>query len=269
MKKIFSILSIVLCMASFTGCYDDLESKADIDAKYAGTGSASATLAEATASSFSTIAASGTVELSADTLLEVGVMVATSKDFSSYNSYKAEEAKSSFQVNVSGLEDNTTYYVRSYAVTGKYGTVVSEAKSVTTPVAPVFDLVGTYTAKQYAVDTESGKASLDKTYKVTVAFVEGDTTQVEITNLYEGGKTITGTYDAEKGTIAVARNQVIGVHASYGDVFIRPVNDAISGYVANATFTFQSKGGFLNSSKWAASVSQGNFGFYYVEMNHD
>lgn len=270
MKKIFKLLLVCLCLpVALTGCYSEMDDKADIDAQYVGGTAPTTSLTSATVTSFSTMEAVGTVDAKGGTVLEAGVMLSTSSDFASFDSYAAEEVSESFTVSISGLNDNTTYYVRSYAVSAANGIVVSEAQTASTPVAPIFDVDGTYTTQEYEIDTETGTESLSATYKVTIAFAEGSDTKVNITNLFEGGETIVGTYNKDRGTITVAQNQIIGVHSSYGNIFIRPVNDEISGYVSSATFTFQSKGGFMNSSIWAASVSAGNFGFYRVKMTHD
>lgn len=270
MKNIFRLLCPCLFLvAALSSCYDEMDSKDSIDDQYTGTNAPVVSLTSASVVSFSSIDVSGTIDAKDNALLEVGVMLSTSNDFSAYDSYAAAEVGNTFSFPITGLNDNTTYYVRSYAVSEANGTAVSEVQTVTTPVAPIFGLEGTYTAKQYSFDTDAGTIALDDTYKVSIAFEAGSATKVNITNLFGGGKTISGTYNEAKSTITVSKGEVIADHPTYGEVIINPVNDEISGYIANATFTFQAKGGFLNSSIWAASVTAGNFGFYKVEMTHD
>lgn len=270
MKNIFRILvPCLLLMTAVSSCYDEMDSKASIDDKYAGSVAPVVSLTNASVVTFSSIEVSGSIDAQDNNLLEVGVMLSTSSDFSTYNSYAAPEVGSAFTMTVTRLEDNTTYYVRSYAVSEASGTAVSEAQSISTPVAPIFELDGVYTANQYRIDTSTGVATLDGTYKVTIAFIEGSATNISITNLYNGERTISGVYNQARGTFTVARGTIIADHSTYGEVFINPVDDEISSYLSNATFTFQTKGGFLNSSTWAASVSAGNLGFYRVEMTHD
>lgn len=270
MKNIFRLLvPCLLLMAAVSGCYDEMDNKASIDDRYAGSIAPVVSMTSASVVSFSSIQASGSIEDNENAFLEVGVMVATSSDFAAYNAYPAAEVGNTFSVSVRGLEDNTTYYVRTYAVSETCGIAVSAAQTISTPVAPIFDLDGVYTASQYKIDASTGVATLNDTYKVTIAFVEGSTTNITITNLFDGGKTIPGVYNPARGTFTVARGTVMADNATYGEVFINPVDDEIASYLANATFTFQTKGGFLNSSIWAASVSAGNLGFFRVEMTHD
>lgn len=270
MKNIFRLLvPCFVLMTAVSSCYDEMDSKASIDDRYAGSIAPVVSLTDASVVSFSSIQASGSIEDNENTMLEVGVMVATSSDFAAYNAYPAAEVGNTFSVSVRGLEDNTTYYVRTYAVSEASGIAVSEAQTLSTPVAPIFDLDGVYSANQYAIDASTGVATLDDTYKVTIAFVDGSTTNISITNLFNGGRTISGVYNPARGTFTVARGTVMGDHPTYGEIFINPVDDEIASYLANATFTFQTKGGFLNSSIWAASVSAGNLGFFRVEMAHD
>lgn len=270
MRNIFKLLfPCLFAVVALSGCYDEMDSKLSIDNKYEGDNKPAASLTSASVLTFSSLEVSGAVDAKDNTVLEVGVMLSTSDDFATYNSYAAKEIGATFSFLITGLSDNTTYYVRSYAVSAANGTAVSDVQKVTTPVAPIFELGGIYTAKQYAVDSKTGAVTLDDTYKVTVAFEEGSTTKVKITNLFGGEMTVSGAFNAAKSTFTVKSGSIIANDPKYGEVFINPVNNEITNFIENATFTFQAKGGFLDSSIWAASVSAGNFGFYKLQMTHD
>lgn len=270
MKNIFKLLfPCLFAVVALSGCYDEMDSKLSIDDKYEGGNKPVTSLTSVSVLTFSSMEVSGTVDVKDNAVLEIGVMLSTSNDFATYSSYAAAEVGAAFSFPIIELNDNTTYYVRSYAVSATNGTVVSDVKTVTTPVAPIFKLEGVYTAKQYVIDTNAGTTTLDDTYKVTIAFEEGSTTKVKVTNIFGGGMTVDGTFNVAKNSFTIASGSIIANDSQYGEVFINPVNDEITNFIENATFTFQTKGGFLNSSTWAASVSAGNFGFYKLQMTHD
>ena len=54
---------------------------------------------------------------------------------------------------------------------------------------------GGYTAVDY--NTEDNSAG--ESYEVTIEFVSGSTTDIKITNLWDGGKTINAKYDSKTG----------------------------------------------------------------------
>ena len=80
--------------------------------------------------------------------------------------------------------------------------------------------------------------------------------------------TVQGQYDKDKGIITVPNMQVIYVHASYGDVWIRGVNDQVSGYTDAVTFTFTPLGGKMQSTPMGAICGAGPFGYFYLDMEH-
>jgi hypothetical protein len=57
--------------------------------------------------------------------------------------------------------------------------------------------------------------------------------------------------------------QIIGVHPSYGDVWIeeKDGSETVSGQ-------FTAKGGFLNINTYSAICNAGTFGDQYVKMSH-
>lgn len=243
---------------SLTACYDEMDDKANIDAKYVLANTPSVAMSSAAADDYSSATVSATVS-STEGVLETGFMVAGSSDFAGAKTHIAESA-TSISVSLSGLTDMTTYHVKAYAYLADGRIVYSEPTTFTTPEAPTYELAGTYTAIEY--DAETGDAG---SYEVTV---EVNGTDVKITNLWDGGMTVTGTYDTETQTVTIPTGQLIYVHASYGNVLMNAVNDAISGYTKAVICKFTPKGGFLKTSIWAAECSAGTFGFYYVNMSH-
>ena len=81
----------------------------------------------------------------------------------------AADLNTPFTVNASNLNENTTYYVRTYAVTANSGIVTSESKTIKTPVAPVYSIDGAYTAIQYDAQGKEEPES----YKVQINYVAG------------------------------------------------------------------------------------------------
>ena len=258
MKNIFkSLISCLALAIGVTSCYDEMDSKSSIDAQHAQSSNVTASINDVSAVSFSKVSANGAVS-DVEGVLEVGFILSSSADFTTYTTYPAKEVATSFNATITDLADASTFYVRSYAYTID-GTKVSEAASVTTPVAPVFDLNGTYLAVEYSAkdDSEAGE------YEVTVEFVAGSTTDIKITNLWEGGETIDATYDPATGKISIPTMQIIAVHPSYGDVWIEEKD---GGETVSGQFT--TKGGFLNINTYSAICNAGTFGDQYVKMSH-
>ena len=258
MRNIFkTFISCIVLAVGVTSCYDEMDSKSSIDAQYDQASNITASLGESTVLSFSEISINGSIS-STEGVLEAGFIVSTSADFASYNSYKAGEVASSFNSVINNLTESTTYYVRSYAYTIS-GTMVSEAISITTPAAPIFELNGVYTAVDYNTEDDSAGES----YEVTIEFTSGSTTDIKITNLWGGGKTIEAKYDSATGKISIPAKQVIYVHADYGDVWMEDVNGS-----QNISGLFTPKGGFLNINAFSAICGAGTFGDQYVKMSH-
>lgn len=259
------------CLAFFaclTSCDDEMGAKADIDNAFASTEQPAVTMTAAQVN-ITTISMTGAVD-NIDNVLEVGFQVSETEDFASCESYPAATVEQSFAVNVSELEEMTTYYVRPYAVTRAAGTAVGAVSAVTTSVLPTYALDGTYTVTEYKFDSKNEVWQKENgSYTMDIRFVQGSTTNVEITGLWGGDKTIDGIYDAATQTVIVPSEQVIDVDSKYGDVYAIGVNDAITAYTANIVFKFTPKGGKMLSGNFSAQVEAGNFGFYKVEMVHN
>lgn len=263
MKKIFKTLFPCLILAlGMSGCYDEMDSKESVDAQFALHTAPTVSVTNAVAGNFSSASVSGTVS---DTkgVIEVGFMVSTSTDFAAATAYAAEDVNTSFDVALSGLSETTTYSVKAYACLVDGRMLFSEVCTFTTPASPIYELAGTYSATEY--DASTGEVSGN--YEVAVAFVEGSGTEVELTNFWDGGETVRGIYDKNTGVITIPTNQLIYVHASYGEVVMQAVNDDISA-TKTVVCQFVAKGGLLETSIWGAVCSAGTFGYYYVKMAH-
>lgn len=268
MKKFFKYL--IPCMAvalSLTSCNETMDDKAVIDSRYETLDNPTVALASAEAIDYENAILTGTI-LSTENAQEVGFQLSTDAQFSDVTVYLADEVATTFTAEVSGLTEKTTYYVRSYVFTKTGITIVSEASSFTTPKAPYYNVNGTYTVVDY--DAKTGAVASDP-YTMSVTFADGSNTEVEIYNLWDGGYTIVGEWDAEKSTITVPTDQLIYVHPTYGDVWASGINSSISAYTDYITFTFTTLGGVMQSSFWQAYVpaAGGGFGIFYVSMKHN
>ena len=268
MKNIFKYIIPCLAVAfALTSCDSTMDDKASIDAQYAKATNTTAAVADVVAVDYQTVAATGTVS-SVEDVIEVGIQVSTTADFSTgVKSVPNDTIETSFTLAATGLKELTEYYVRAYAVTRAGGTVVSSAATVSTPKTPIFPLDGDYVCYEYDMNDDDEWEAAD-VYKVTVEFDAEDPTIVNITNLWDGGMTVQGIYNEKTGVVTVPNYSVIYVHAKYGDVWMRGLNDAISAYTSDVKFQFTTIGGKLVSQPWAAQCSAGNFGFVYVYMEH-
>lgn len=258
MKNIFKTLIPCLALSvALTGCYDEMDDKAVIDALHFQENTVSASIGEVSAINFSTVTMSGSVS-SVDGVSEVGFMVSTSADFSTYSAYPADELSTSFAYTLT-TTDETTLYIRTYAYGIGGVTNVSETKSVTTPVAPKFEISGTYEA----IDYDASSSEPTTPYEVTVELLDDDEYNLAITNLWDGGMTIYANYNQETGVVTIPAGQVIYVHASYGDVWIEEYNGA-----STVVGQFTIKGGYLKLKAWGAVCSAGYFGYQTTSMAH-
>lgn len=268
MKNIFKfIIPCLAAMFSCTSCYDTMDDKAEVDARYESPTSSTISLVSVSAVDFQTIWASGTITNEAE-VIEEGVQVSPDANFTSeVTTFANDDVMSSFEVTIGGMVEETTYYVRAYAVTKTAGTIVSEPQTVTTPKAPIFPLDGNYIATEYELNDDDEWEISDE-YEITFEFDTTDPKVVYITNIWGGEMTIQGEYDEQTGIVTVPNYSVILVHPSYGDVWMRGVNSSISAYTANIQFKFTALGGKMSSTPWAAQCGAGNFGYYYLTLEH-
>ena len=268
MKSILKLMIPCLAVAfTLSSCNDTMDDKAEIDAKYEKASSAAVALTSATAVDFQSMTATASVTNPAETI-EVGVQVSPSTDFTSdVITLVNDTSEATFTVTTGGLAEQTTYYVRAYAMTRTAGLIVSSAQTITTPKAPIFPLDGVYTATEWDLN-DNDEWENGGQYEIKIEFDAEDPTIVNITNIWDGGMTIQGQYNEAKGTITVPNMQIIYVHPSYGDVWIRGVNSEVSAYTSAVTFQFTSLGGKMESTPIGAICGAGSFGYFYLTMEH-
>lgn len=218
MKNIFKTLIPCLVLAvGFTGCYDEMDDKASIDAKYALANTPAVTLSGASALDYASASVAASVS-DVEGVIEVGFMVATTSDFAGAKYYKQNVA-ASIEMVLSGLTELTTYNVKAYACLGDGRIVYSEVSSITTPQAPPLTselLSGkTYSATVTDYWNES------YTFEVTLVADASDENKIYIQNLdpyfadygyvaEEGFNIFEGTLDTEKEIITVPAGQLFG-----------------------------------------------------------
>lgn len=178
-----------------------------------------------------------------------------------------DELSEVFSASLNGLSEQTLYYVRAYAFTKTGILVFGEATSFTTPKAPIFSLDGIYTATEYELD-DNNEWSLAGQYKIGIEFDANDPTIVYISNIWDGEMTVQGVWDETTGIVTVPNYSTIFLHPSYGDVWMRGVNEDITGYTNDIQFQFTAFGGKIVSTPWAAQCAAGDFGFYRLTMEH-
>lgn len=259
MKNIFKTLIPCLALAmGLTGCYDEMDDKSVVDAKHVLANTPTVTISSATANDHSSMTIEASIS-SVEGVVESGFMVAESSDFADATPYIVENA-TTISTQVTGLAELTTYHVKAYAFLGDGRLVYSEPSTVTTLEAPIYELAGTYAATEF--DAETGEAA--GSYDVTI---ELNGTEAKITNLWDGGMTVVGTYDEANQTVTIPTQQLIYVHPNYGDVFMMAINSSAK-YIDAVTCKFTPKGGIFVTSYWAAVCSAGTFGYSWVEMAH-
>ncbi len=267
MKNILKLMTPCLAVVfALTSCNDTMDDKSSIDAQFAKEATSTVTLSSAQAVDFQSISASAAVTDLGE-VIEEGIQVSTDAAFTSPTSIANDTVIANFSRTIAPVAEQTTYYVRAYIATKASGIIVSEAKTVTTPAAPIFPVAGEYVATEYDLD-DNDEWSAAAQYDMTIAQDAEDPTIVYISNLWEGGMTIQGQYDESTGQIIVPNNQTIYVHPSYGDVWNKGVAADLSDYTPYVVFQFTALGGKMQSTPMAAQCAAGNFGFFYVTMEH-
>ncbi len=265
MKK--NIFRFFLCLSAamiFVACEDTMDDKAVIDASHKVTVEATPVIAPIDAANVAH--SSAVVNLPIEDIegvVEAGVEVSVSEDFSNSWYASAAEVTNNAEVKITGLEELTTYYVRPYFYTANATTIFGEVTTFTTAEAPPFPVDGVYTVTEYATK-DAVNFTLSAQYEMSIAFAEGSETEVLITNLWDGGETIVGAYDAENQVIVVADGQMIMNHPNYGPVV------AFDAYGRGAfEFEFTPKGGKMQSGVFGAECAAGFFGYSMVQMQHN
>ncbi len=272
MKKLFKY--VIPCLAAafmLTSCNSTMDDKAAVDARFTQYANPVLNSATATATTFETATATATVE-SLENVQEVGFQISTDASFSSYESIVCEEVSESFSASFSGLKEETTYYVRSYAFTKTGLTVYGEATSFTTPKSPIFDIEGTYTASTSLLDFDTYEFGPGYSNKVTISYVEGSKTEINITNLYDEGETVIGSYDAETGEIIIPSGQLVMTHDTYGPIVIAGLDNKLNP-TDEVTLKFTKLGGKIDAFMWGLVMTGDYQGYFWnvcmTTMSHD
>lgn len=274
MKNIFKYFIPAMALVfSMTSCYDTMDDKADIDAKYESKFEApTISIADAASPFYSTIDVTLAIA-DTSTALEIGVQVADEDgSFEEAEFIAADSVSNNYVLSVEGFEELTTYTIRAYAVPTNGGAIVySEAMDVTTISAPLVDLAGTYTVVDYKYASGAWEQFCNP-YQVTIAFDEGSDDIVNVTGLafgsiqrYSAGEplTVQGMYDADAQTVTIPNNAVVANTTSYGNIWI--VADEAPALVLK----FNPKGGAIESEISAYKCGAGNLGYFYHVMQHD
>ena len=270
MKRIY--LSIIACSAIILGlccsCNDTMDDKDEVESGWSHLPNPTATVS-VTESTYCDALLKVTIS-ELDNVIEYGVQYSKDKDFVNGKYVAASSSDvTETDIKVTGLDEKTTYYLRPYVITRSNITIFGEPSSLTTAAAPIFALEGTYTATYFSRDEDGSFVDGGTTYKVEIAFVAGSNTEVNIINLWDGGETISGTYDAETGIITVGQNQLLYTDPTYGECFLKPVNNTITNYQPEMSMKFVSLGGSLTTGYYSVVCSLGSFGFFYTTMTHD
>ncbi len=231
MKNIFKTLIPCLVLAvGFTGCYDEMEDKASIDAKYELANVPTVSLSNANAIDYASASVAASLS-SVEGVVEAGFMVAANADFSGAKLYAASAVSSSFEQALAGLAEQTTYNVKAYAYLGDGRMVFSEASSFTTPQAPALS-TELLSGKSYTATVTSYFGDVFA-FDLTLVADAADPTKIWIHNLdpyfasygytaENGCNIFEGVLDVENETITIAQGQKLG----YYDVALVAFDDA-------------------------------------------
>ena len=277
MKNIFKTLIPCLVLAvGFTGCYDEMDDKASIDAKYELANVPTVSLSNANAIDYASASVAASLS-SVEGVVEAGFMVAANADFSGAKLYAASAVSSSFEQALAGLAEQTTYNVKAYAYLGDGRMVFSEASSFTTPQAPALSaemLSGkTYTA---TVTNYFGDVF---TFNVTLVADAADPTKIYVQNLdpyfasygytaANGYNIFEGVLDVENETITIAQGQKIGYGGVALVVFDNADPDAAAGY-SDLVIKVISKGAALKVENAFGFNEGGFYDLFYGDFTLD
>ena len=231
MKNIFkSLIPCWVLAVGFTSCYDEMEDKASVDAKYALANVPTVTLSATNVIDYSSASVVASLS-SVEGVVEAGFMVAASADFSGAKIYTASAVASSIEQALAGLAEQTTYNVKAYAYLGDGRMVYSDASSFTTPQAPALS-AEMLSGKTYTATVTSYFGS-NYNFAVTLVADAADPTKIHVQNLDpyfasygytadKGYNSFVGVLDTEAETITLAQGQAIG----YGDVALGAFDNA-------------------------------------------
>lgn len=157
----------------------------------------------------------------------------------------------------------TSYRVRARGIVIE-SPLSSEIVSITIDPSEYQTIDGTYDVVEY-INDDNYEWQQFRTYQITVSLDSSDQTSATVYNLFDLGGTAQAIYDPDEKTLYIPSYSVIGTHSTYGDVFVRGINDAWSAYTANVEFNFNEFGGTLSSGTFAVNVSAGSFGWFRID----
>ena len=277
MKNIFKTLIPCLVLAvGFTGCYDEMDDKASIDAKYELANVPTVSLSNANAIDYASASVAASLS-SVEGVVEAGFMVAANADFSGAKLYAASAVSSSFEQALAGLAEQTTYNVKAYAYLGDGRMVFSEASSFTTPQAPALS-AELLSGKSYTANVTSYFGDVF-TFNVTLVADAADPNKIWIHNLdpyfasygytAENGYNIfEGVLDVENETITIAQGQKIGYGGVALVVFDDADPDAATGY-SDLVIKVISKGAALKVENAFGFNEGGFYDLFYGDFTLD
>ncbi|MDR1115473.1 MAG: hypothetical protein LBL33_04900 [Tannerella sp.] len=259
----------IAAMMALSACSEDLI-KDDIDAANAGDASKlpAVTIPSAGNITYESADVSASWSNAGDEVIEAGFIYSLNESFVPMSALAVDEISGASIKATLSLASETKYYVKAYARTKNNGVAYSDAVSLTTAVAPVFEdtyLFGKYNAAD--IDFDTGEQEGD-VYEITIAQRGTSYNRVSISNVWGGERTIEGLVDFEKKTISIAPTEVIYIHSSYGNTFMWGLvieDGEPAGYADVAIASYDDEGN-ITFEPWAAHVSVGDFGFYITVL---
>jgi len=268
--KIFNIFFTLVAIVTIAACADVMDDKEAIDAQHSGDPSKLPTglNVSTTKVSYDYALVSATWTNNGDEPYEAGFIYSKSETFDTYSIISSDKFQdTSVADSFPKLDAETKYYVKLYVQTRSNGIAYSEPSSFTTIAAPTFEdtyLFGDYLAVDIDIDSGEGEPE----YEVNIKQDGTTYNRVQISNIWDGGRTIIGVVDFAKKTITVDNTNIIYVHSSYGNCFMYGLvveGGAIVGYAKQTIATYDDKGN-IEFAPWAAHVSAGDFGWYITVL---
>ena len=190
--------------------------------------------------------------------------------------YFKKTMPAAFTVTAEGLDGETDYYVRAYAVTRGAGMVVSDVIDVTTPPIPFYETPdGWYTITEYALDDDNNvDPETKEEYPMIIQSDPDDETALSIINFGGwygvGNIVVDAIYSPEDHQIYIPSGTQIGTHSKYGAVVTGGINAALTAYTSYIVIDFAQLGGLLTlDGYYRVYCSAGTFGWYTMSGIHD
>ena len=126
------------------------------------------------------------------------------------------------------------------------------------------DIARTYKVQEYSTrDWETW--SLADQYEMAISFKSPSSNEVFISNIWDSGSTVSGTYDPATGNILIENGQTIATTSTYGDVCMYGY-DLEADDFTNVTLTFTPSNKSYRSGVFLGMVSAGVIGITYLIM---